>query len=494
MLHSNFKIYKMKKTIKNSLKILACMLVFISCDDYLDVQPEDKFIEEIVFSSEGAIQNVINGIYMNMTESNTYGGHLTMTTVDVLAQRYNAINDNYDYYDLAQYNYGQSDVKVIFDNIWSNMYINILNINKAIENLELNIANVPSERLNVLKGEMLGLRAMLHFDLLRLYGPVYSVNSDSKSIPYYGQASTDIQPLITASEVIDEILADLTLSVNLLNDDPVKTYGKIAVQEQDDSTTGFEGSSFYRYRNLRFNYFAAKALQARVHLYAGNNQEALTAAKEVIAEGTQWFDWVDSNDVITTSDPDRIFSSEVLFGVQNASLYTSHDSFFGSSLSDNNILVPLEGRLNQTFDNNPNDFRFRSNWGIELKNYKVFLKFSEVSSSASFKFMQPLIRMSEMYFIAAETEPDITMATDYLNAVRFGRGIPNLDATSIDMETELVKAYKREFFGEGQLFYYYKRKNMSTIDDGSSVIGTVQMDENTYVVPLPDSETTYRLD
>ncbi|WP_164975304.1 RagB/SusD family nutrient uptake outer membrane protein [Lutibacter sp. HS1-25] len=488
----------MKKTIKNSFKILVCMLVFISCEEYLDVQPDDKYIEEIVFSKEISIQNAINGIYMKMTEIDSYGGQLTMSTVDVLAQRYNAYSDSHKYYDLAHYNYNQTSIKEDFDAIWTNMYVRILEINNTIEKLEINDANIPLERLNVLKGEMIGLRAMLHFDLLRLFGPIYSVNPSAKSLPYQNSTSTEIKPLLPASEFIENILEDLTLSINYLNDDPVKEYGKIAIPEQDDDTSGFEGTSFYRYRNLRFNYFAAKALQARVHLYAGNNLEANAAAKEVIDEGTKWFNWVDLNDVIApgTNSPDRIFSSEVLFSLYNSNLYNRQATFFGSSLVNSEILAPLPTRLDATFNQNTNDIRYHSSsWKLPSdgsKTFKTFLKFSEVQSGDSFIYMQPLIRMSEMYFIAAETSVDINVATDFLNAVRLHRGIPNLDPANIDIDTELLNAYKREFYGEGQLFYFYKRKNMSAIENGSVETGDVPMSEATYVLPLPESETDYR--
>ena len=473
------------------------MLVFISCEDYLDVQPEDQYIEDIAFSKEASVQNALNGIYINLTGRDSYGGQLTMTTVDVLAQRYNALSIDHEYYDLAHYNYNQTGVKEDFDAIWTTMYVRILEINNAIKNLELNIANIPDERLNILKGEMVGLRAMLHFDLFRLFGPIYTLDPNAESIPYHQSTTVDIQPLLPASEFIELIIEDLTLSVNYLNDDPVRTYGKLAIQEQDDTTTGFEGTSFYRYRNLRFNYFVAKALLARVNLYAGNNQEALTAAKEVIAEGTQWFNWVDINDVIIGDDPDRIFSSEVLFAVQNTSLYNRQESFFSSSLRDTQILAPVPVRLDATFDTNINDIRYGPSWKVPSdasKTYKTFLKFSEVSSSAPSIYMQPLVRMSEMYYIAAETEPNITVATDYLNAVREHRGLANLDATLIDMQAELLKAYKREFYGEGQLFYYYKRNNISAIEDGSNTSGDIEMGKFTYVLPLPESETDYRQD
>ena len=47
------------------------------------------------------------------------------------------------------------------------------------------------------------------------------------------------------------------------------------------------------------------------------------------------------------------------------------------------------------------------------------------------------------------------------------------------------------FFGEGQLFFYYKRLNVSSIPAGDDS-GMITMDEVKYKFPLPDSETDYR--
>ena len=486
----------MKKYIKNSLIIFGFSLALISCSNYLDIQPEDKYIEEIVFSTESSVQNVINGIYIDMADNNTYGGNLTLSTIEVLAQRYNAFGSDHAYHDLANYRYTQSGVQTTFDAIWTNMYIRILNINKAIENLEVNIANIPLERLNILKGELIGLRAMLHFDLLRLYGPIYSVDSGAESIPYHSDSNTDIKPLLPASEIISKINQDLEMSVTLLNNDPVKTFGKIDVSQQDDNSTGFEGTPFYRFRNLRFNYFAAKAIQARVFLYAGMKNEASIAAKEVINGATQWFNWVNINDVISPSgSPDRIFSSEVIFGLQNTSLYDRYDELFSPNLNDGAILAPVSTRLDETFDNNLNDIRYSPSWRVPTnasKTYKVFYKFSDVSSASSFRYTQPLIRMSEMHYIAAETETDLNIATNYLNNVRQNRGLSDLDPLMIDLPLEILKEYKREFYGEGQLFFFYKRNNLSQIEDGSDSSGDITMDAIKYVIPLPNSELDFR--
>ena len=57
------------------------------------------------------------------------------------------------------------------------------------------------------------------------------------------------------------------------------------------------------------------------------------------------------------------------------------------------------------------------------------------------------------------------------------------DSERIDL---LVKEYNKEFYGEGQAFYAYKRLGASTIF-WTSVPGSVE----TYVVPLPKDEAVY---
>jgi hypothetical protein len=77
-----------------------------------------------------------------------------------------------------------------------------------------------------------------------------------------------------------------------------------------------------------------------------------------------------------------------------------------------------------------------------------------------------MIRMAEMYYIAAEAaneNQDSVTATSLLNTVRQARNYPansltNLTRTAV--QAEILKEYMKEFVGEGQVFYYFKRRNM----------------------------------
>ncbi|WP_315815445.1 RagB/SusD family nutrient uptake outer membrane protein [Paraflavitalea speifideaquila] len=103
----------------------------------------------------------------------------------------------------------------------------------------------------------------------------------------------------------------------------------------------------------------------------------------------------------------------------------------------------------------------------------------------------PMVRLSEMYYIMAECEPDATKAREYFNTVRKNRGLVDI-APSANLNTELQKEYQKEFWGEGQLFYYYKRRNITSIPNGAAASGNITMNAAKYVFPLPLSETQYR--
>lgn len=65
------------------------------------------------------------------------------------------------------------------------MYNVIANINNFLEYVDKNKDVLVTERYyETMKGEALGLRAFLHFDLLRMFGPIYKEHPASKAIPY----------------------------------------------------------------------------------------------------------------------------------------------------------------------------------------------------------------------------------------------------------------------------------------------------------------------
>jgi hypothetical protein len=71
-----------------------------------------------------------------------------------------------------------------------------------------------------------------------------------------------------------------------------------------------------------------------------------------------------------------------------------------------------------------------------------------------------------MYYIAAEAanaNQDSLTATNLLDSVRVHRNLAKYTQTALKRDSinvEISKEYQKEFLGEGQVFFYYKRKNL----------------------------------
>ncbi|HWW39235.1 RagB/SusD family nutrient uptake outer membrane protein, partial [Pedobacter sp.] len=188
---------------------LGCLISITACKKYLDVKPVDKILLPQIFSTETGIKSAINGVYLTLGGTSLYGGNLTMSTVDVIAQRYNLSAFNHSWTQYGAYNYNDVFVRNSFNVIWSDSYKQILNLNIFIQQLKQSTGILSESNARLLRGEAYGLRALLHFDLLRLFGPVYSVNSTAPAIPYYIQPQTQRGIILPANVVMQKVLADL---------------------------------------------------------------------------------------------------------------------------------------------------------------------------------------------------------------------------------------------------------------------------------------------
>lgn len=483
----------MKKTIYTM--IIACTTLFASCDSWLEVKPYDQIAEGELQKSEEGYQKMLNGIYIDLNSDALYGQTLSVEMIEVMGGAYTIGTDNSvwgNYKDLSSYQYNTEYWRNRLDQTWNKAYALILNCNKILETIDGNKNLFTDGSYYIIKGEALALRAMLHFDMLRLFGPVYSKDSDKKAIPYYTKQTNSPEPILTAQEVMEKITTDYEDALNYLANDPVKTEGTMMSSTEDGS------SNFLRYRALRLNYYAVEALMARAYLYMGNKTEAFKYATDVIKTADQnIFPFVDKNLVIgSPADPDRIFSSEVLFALTNTSRGTIHKNFFDPSRLPNYVFRMDDSMMSNlvyggaaTTGGYQDDYRYRACWMATGSN-RYFYKYSDMVANGSIQnTMIPMVRLGEMFLIAAESQSgDLKAGVQYVNALRRNRGVASLTTLTPDL---LKYEYIRELYGEGQLFFLYKRLNSDIITSATSSKNPKASDL-IFVVPLPDTETENR--
>lgn len=474
------------------IAVTVLLATLSSCDKWLDVKPYDKISQDELLSSEQGYMKLLNGIYIELNSSMLYGGALSVEMIEIMGGAYVIGTDNSvwgNYADLAGYEYGTDYWRARMNETWNKAYSLILNCNLLLENLESTSVSFTGDNYKVIKGETLALRAMLHFDMLRLFGPVYSRDPGMISIPYYKKYSVVPNEQLPASEVAAEITHDLHEARILLANDPVRTSGIMSSAPTDGSST------FMYYRNLRLNYYAVTALLARSGLYFGDNDAAYRYSTEVIeAARTGVFPFVDKNLVSgSPEDPDRIFSSEIIFGLTHSQRNRLFKDYFDPSRipnyvfrMDNSLMSDLIYGGGATTGGSQDDFRYRVNWVATGAN-KYFYKYSDMADTGSItNTLIPMIRLGEMYLIAAESRSqDIEAGVSYVNQLRSARGVSNLQSLS---RKTLQYEYIRELYGEGQLFFMYKRM-FSPVLFTSSDNKNPQPSDAIFVVPLPSSET-----
>lgn len=481
--------------------LMGCFLQY-GCSDWLDVQPYDKISEDDLFSTESGFQKLLNGVYLGLNDDDLYGASLTVEMIEVMGGAYTIGSDNSvwgNYTDLADYQYETDYWRDRLSETWNAAYAMILNCNELIENMEEKRDVFTGDNYNIIRGEALALRAMLHFDMLRIFGPVYSKHKDRLSIPYYTTQTNLPEDRLTAEEAVNKIVSDLEEARILLANDPVRTEGTMMSGDDDDTSSS---ANFLRYRALRMNYYAVTALLARVSMYAASNddaegsmrQKAYDCATEVIrAVDNGIFPFVDKS-LVTGSpdDPDRIFSSEVVFALSNANRGTIFTDYFDPTRMPNYVFRMDNDVMSNLIyggvgtGGNQDDYRYRVNWQASGSN-RYFYKYSDMEDTGKIEnTMVPMLRIGEMYLIAAESQSKtLASGVSYVNTLRRNRGVSNLSTLTEDL---LVYEYIRELYGEGQLFYLYKRLYRPVLFS-TTVSKNPEASDEIFVVPLPDSET-----
>ena len=61
------------KNLKIYLFVLSA-ITFVSCDNTLDLAPEDSLTPNIIFSNESLATNALNGMYSSLQSSNVLSG------------------------------------------------------------------------------------------------------------------------------------------------------------------------------------------------------------------------------------------------------------------------------------------------------------------------------------------------------------------------------------------------------------------------------------
>jgi tetratricopeptide (TPR) repeat protein len=242
----------------------ACLVLLLaSCDSFLYQEPTTEISKNEALSDIESVESSLFGAYnLMMDNPDAYRSFLTyyadLTGGNVTINPGLTSQAKTELRRIEEFN-SLSDLTV-------SSYTALYEILNAVNNVANAIPTVPDgtqEQKDRILGQALGLRALVHFDLVRLYAQPYTYTEDASHIGIVvlteSPQPNEELPRSTVRDAYEQIIEDLERAIELLDGEPF---------------------------NPRFiNAINAKALLAKVHLYQQEWAKVVTLCNEVIDSG-----------------------------------------------------------------------------------------------------------------------------------------------------------------------------------------------------------------
>jgi len=456
--------------------LLISLFSFQACNDWLEVDPRTQQKVDKMFASQKGFQDALTGAYLELVHNESYGQFLTQSKIENLVNFWTTASGSGEQA-LSLHNYANDDAASLIQRIYARQYKAILAVNSILDHIEDNSEILSTGGYECIKGECLAIRAMCHFDLLRLFGPVPGQEDNSPILTYMTTIGTELHPLDTYSTLKTNILNDLLAAEELL-------------QQKRDMGSDVD-IAYYKDQTTRINVYAVKSILAQAYLWFGENQTANDYAMEVIHA-------VENGDLAcrigTAADmdaSDHMLTPENIFALSRFDAYSRYMALFEGHVlykGTNEALIK-----NDIFESSGTDIRELNLWKqVSASNQAQFyittkyFAFQNPSNLDRVMNYIPLIRLSQIYFIAVETGGATPENQALWDEFTTKRNIENVElpTDTYELRNILLKEYRKEFYAEGKAFYFYKRHNLPKEE-----FLWAQADLNlNYVLPLPKTE------
>lgn len=523
----------------NHILVIALTVFLSACNNWLDLMPEGQATSEELFKSGDGYRSVLSGVYKAMSVPSLYGVDLQFGMVDCMSRQYTwdwqyQPKDN-RYRDAREFKYQSTNLLPAIEGLWKDAFNAIANANNLIQHAENASPKLfygkDTERKMIL-GEAYACRALMHFDLLRLFAPamVHADDDPGNFVPY-----VETYPEIQANGIgvrtyLEKVERDLLKARELVAEFDTTALGQTLCASgngrfyadfNDLAGLGMEGAAnpemiddFYKGRGYHLHYYAITALLARVYQYADKHQEAYEMATEVMtakAKGVtgsrDMFAEDNFNGINYKNDPEQREDlktiSNLIFALYNERSYEDNSlaSFFQKKqdgMSEGNWLVfDLEGQeiFKSVDGTDERETDFRRFLLFEAANHPISAKWychdDKMKRDKNVTIL-PVIRATEMRYIIAEyhaRQGNYAEAFRILEEIRQNRGLQTpLEVKNSweDFQQYLIRDAQREWMSEGQLFYLYKRLNAPVKLELNE---TRPLNKSEYRLPIPDDQS-----
>lgn len=462
-----------------TISIITFSLILNSCSkSFLDV--DQNTLTSTVLKQEyvkdlNSMQEFVNGIYAIISRDFYLGTNQIYP--DLIADNVKPVNVYTYTPGMLPHYFWQQNQTDNNNSLWTIGYQLIRSCNFVLEKIDDLKAENPI-RASYLKGEALGIRAFIHFILVNTFAQSYNFTSNGNhpGIPYIKSSDWKTSYIRNSvGEVYSLMENDLKTSMGLL------------------STAAFN--------RLTINYYAAKALLARIYLFKEDWRQSKSLALEVVASIPLM-----TNTQAKKMYPDSLFrkgESEALFQLSPSSKrllsggYTT--SFQGIYFVNAGNAFLATKEIADILTQNPDDVRkvWVKSGGVgkdSIKKYptNVIPGFGTSATDLARSYYQTLFRSSEMYLTiseAAAKSGDETMARTYLDTIR-QRANPMSKTTIVSGAALLDSIYlerRKELAFEGLRMFDLLRwkKPVSRLDVSNGAPTSLPYPSTNAISPIP---------
>lgn len=462
---------------KKILLTLGIAAILISgCKKDLTLYPYNQVETTQAFNTEADVALAVNGMYAGLRTSTSYWVSGTFNILpDVLAD--NLVLNPLGRLSLKTPYYEWRYTGESTSGFFTSGYTIARRANAIMEN----IGKLPTTTAtNNARGEALALRAMVYFDMTRLYSKTYTNATDADlTIPYVTTTDPTIKPAKESLKgVYDKIITDLTTAEGLIN-----------------ASNGVG----------RLNKSAVAGLLSRVYLYKGDNANTIAAATRALGATPSIGSlttfpqiWTDATETgvlfkVKNTTVDNVNSQGVNYyqvtGGQKKSEYVVDYTFF-QLFASNDIRKTTYTETSVYAGNNMNHvikYAGRPGQPAGVVDAKV-LRTAEVL----------LNRMEAEYY----TNPTAALADLVLLKTNRYTGYVAEVLAGPALLAEIQKQRRLEMAFEGDRFFDLKRLNLPVQRDAAHgqnadgtgtppVFATLPLGDKRFLLPFPQSELNF---
>jgi hypothetical protein len=447
-----------------ALAALTLSLGLSACDNKLDIEPAQSIDATTALSSEANVASAVVGMYSSIGGSNLYGTNLILAPELMAADGYINFQGTFTNFRQLARRTTNSD-NATASQIWQSAYLAINQANLIIDALPVvNSATVKRQY----EGEARFIRAMMYFELVRLYAKQYvpGTTNSQLGVPINLVPVKTIQEAsvlgkrATVEQVYTQVINDLTEAANVL-----------------PASNG-----------VRATRYTAKALLARVYLQQSNFAAARTQANEVItASGKTLSPTLQS--VFTGRNTSETFleiqqNDQNNAGTSNAGLATLFSSIGQQGRGDVQVLTAFANQYEASDSRGPSQLIYVGTGANSFSGQLRSGKYTAYGQNI------PLIRLAEMYLIRAETAfraGDAAVALADVNRVRTRSGATPLAASDLTLAS-ILRERQLELAFEGFRIHDLKRTGTDIVTTATPPV-VIPITSNILVLPIPKRET-----